>query len=88
MPSVPPPLPLACANGSSVRIGDKPLCSTANSASLDRSEDGVVKGYVQRDRAARRITMAWNLCRNLTDAQLEALAAAKIEIPVQGNDPS
>lgn len=86
MPSV-PPLPLACANGSSVRIGDKPLCSTANSASLDR-EDGVVKGYVQRDRAARRIAMAWNICRNLTDAQLEALAADKIEIPFPGGDPS
>ena len=60
-------------NGTSVRLGDKPLCSTGNSAALERTDE---KGITQWDRrlwAAERIALCWNACRHLSDDELRAL---------------
>lgn len=61
--------------GTSVRLGDRPLCSTGNSASLDRTIDGVAQ-WDRRIWAAERIALCWNACRHLTDEQLREASSS------------
>ena len=70
------PEPVATVHGTSVRAGGKALCSTGNSGALDYVPGALVVSHANRERAARRLAMAWNLCRDMTDAELEAAVAA------------
>lgn len=59
-------------NAMSVLVAGRPLCSTANSTWLD-PQTGGIKHFENRQRAAQRIALCWNVCRNLSDEQLADL---------------
>lgn len=58
----------ARTSGTSVSVGGRPLCSTANSRSLDPVS--FPQSFAVKEWVADRIALCWNACRHLSDDQL------------------